>query len=321
MREFRSFLAPEMTAFVNFRLASGCWNSTYENALFHFDGHCAQTLLGEQPLAQETVDGWCTRRPTESGNTCRVRVYAISNFVDYLNKRGLADLQPPAIPEKTRSGYVPHAFTEEELERFFSSSNDMPIFKPNSLAERTRRIVAPVFFRLLYSTGIRTYEARMLKVDDVDISHGVLDIRTSKGSNQYYSALHDSMAELLSEYDRAIRVLYPERVYFFPSPRGSHLSKEWVNYTFRLIWNAVNTSHATAYELRHNYAVENMNRWIGDGFDFFAKLVYLSRSMGHVTLESTKYYFHLVPAMSGILLELTGSGFDEIVPEVTDEEG
>lgn len=66
--------------------------------------------------------------------------------------------------------------------------------------------------------------------------------------------------------------------------------------------------------------MENINQWIGDGFGFFAKLVYLSKSMGHVNLESTKGYFHLVPAMSKILLQLTGGGFDEIIPEVPDEE-
>ena len=321
MREFSSFLATEMVAFVKFRAASGCWNDTYENYLFQFERHCMQAFPDEEALTQEMVGSWCTRRPAESSNTCRIRAYAVSNFVDYLRKRDLTGIGLPDIPERTNSGYIPHAFTDSELERFFHASNSMPVSKPNSLAERSRKITAPVFFRLLYSTGIRTYEARMLKVGDVDISQGVLNIRTAKGSNQYYVALHASMAELLYRYDHAIKALYPERTYFFPSPRGSNLSKEWVNYTFRLIWNKANASHATAYELRHHYAVENINRWVSDGFDFFTKLVYLSKSMGHVTLEGTKYYFHLTPALSSILLELTGERFDETVPGVPDEKG
>jgi site-specific recombinase XerD len=320
MREFSSFLAPEMRAFVSFRIACGCWNDTYEDYLFYFDRHCTQAFPEEGTLTKEMVDSFCAKRPSETGNTCRVRAYAVANFIEYLRRRGLARLQPPDIPKQTHSGYIPHAFTDLELERFFSASNDMPVSKPNSLAGRTRKVVVPVFFRLLYSSGIRTYEARMLKTEDVDIPHGVLNIRTAKGSNQYYVALHNSMGQLLARYDQAIRGLYPKRVYFFPSARGSFLSKEWVNYNFRQIWNSANTAHATAYELRHNYAVANINRWVKDGFDFLEKLVYLSKSMGHVTLESTKYYFHLVPTMSNILLELTGDGFDEIVPEVPREE-
>jgi len=154
----------------------------------------------------------------------------------------------------------------------------------------------------------------------VDLNEGVLNIRTAKGGNQYYAALHDTMAELMLRYDHAIQAICPGRIYFFPSPRGSYYSREWVGYTFRGIWQTVSTARATAYELRHNYAVENINQWTGDGLEFFDKLVYLSKSMGHVTLESTKGYFHLAPTMSDIILKLTGESFDEIVPEVPFEE-
>jgi hypothetical protein len=85
------------------------------------------------------------------------------------------------------------------------------------------------------------------------------------------------------------------------------------------LWYKHNKPHTTAYELRHNYAVENINQWIGEGFEFYSKLVYLSKSMGHGSLESTKRYFHLVPAMVDILLKLTRRDFDDIVPEVNYE--
>ncbi|MDW7657767.1 MAG: tyrosine-type recombinase/integrase [Bacillota bacterium] len=320
MREFHSFLAPHMKSFVDFRVASGCWNDTYESYLFFFDRYCVQLFPEKTSLTDDMVESWCAQRMTESSNTRRVRSFAIANFVNYLRERGATDVSAPVIPAQRRSTYIPHAFTDSELERFFRASDNMPMGKPNSLASRSRRIVAPVFFRLLYSSGIRTYEARMLTVEDVDLAQGVLCIRKSKGPNQHYVALHDTMVDLLRKYDHSIRAIYQKRVYFFPSIRGSFISKEWVAKTFRLIWSRANTSHAIAYEFRHNYAVKNINSWIGEGFGFYSKLVYLSKSMGHATLESTKYYFHLVPAMSNILQELTGSGFDDIIPGVPHEE-
>lgn len=43
--------------------------------------------------------------------------------------------------------------------------------------------------------------------------------------------------------------------------------------------------------------------------------------MGHVTLESTKYYYSIVPNLSSIMMNQTNETFDWIVPEVnTDEE-
>lgn len=54
-------------------------------------------------------------------------------------------------------------------------------------------------FRLLYSTGMRTTEARLLRVIDVDLPHAVINIRKSKNSIEHYVALHPSMAALLKD--------------------------------------------------------------------------------------------------------------------------
>ena len=42
------------------------------------------------------------------------------------------------------------------------------------------KVEVPVFFRLLYSTGMRTTEARLLRVEDVDLQSGVINIRYTK---------------------------------------------------------------------------------------------------------------------------------------------
>ncbi len=108
---------------------------------------------------------------------------------------------------------------------------------------------------------------------DVGLAQGVLNIRHSKGSSQHYVVLHDTMRDLLPRYHAAIQALNPERDYFFPAPNGSSLTNGWVVYKFRAPWHRYNTPRATAYDLRHHYAVENLNQWIGEGFEFFSKLL------------------------------------------------
>jgi len=109
------------------------------------------------------------------------------------------------------------------------------------------------------------------------------------------------MLKLMRDYDESISKVYPKRTYFFPSKNDSHYTRGWVTANFRLLWDKVNTSHATAYELRHHYVVLNINRWVDTGFDFDDKLLYLSKSMEHTTIESTKYYYYIVPVLSQIL--------------------
>ena len=246
-------------------------------------------------------------------NLCCCKFYTI------LEKAGKIDVMELDIPRKERCTYIPHSFTDVELENFFHACDSLP-FVSLTPEQRSRKITIPVFFRLLYSSGIRTYEARMLRVEDVDLCHGIMNIRYSKGHAQHYVVLHDSMLELVKIYDVAIRKQYHHRVYFFPARGNNFHTRQWVQTNFRELWDKYNSSHATAYELRHHYAIENINRWTDEGFGFDAKLLYLSKSMGHSTLESTKYYYSLVPGMADILEEKTGMDFESIVPEVDYEE-
>ena len=75
-----------------------------------------------------------------------------------------------------------------------------------------------------------------------------------------------------------------------------------------------------AYDLRHHYATTNINSWNIDAFEFSDKLNYLSKSMGHRNIESTLYYYSIVPALADIIFEKTSAGMDLILPEVSDDE-
>jgi len=273
MNKFTSFLAPLIKAYISYRKASGHWNEeSYESNLLLFDRYCKKQYQEAVLLSQEMVDGWCRKRDTETNNSCRSRIYVVVSFIRYLRERGKTDVMEPDIPRKERRTYIPHYFTDVELKNFFHACDSLPIV-PRTSEQRSRKITIPVFFRLLYSSGIRTNEARMLKVEDVDLCRGIINIRYSKGHDQHYVVLHDSMLELLKIYDKSIRKQYTHRDYFFPARGNSFHTRAWVEKNFRKLWDKYNTSYATAYELRHHYAIENINRWTGEGFGFDAKLL------------------------------------------------
>ena len=316
MNKFTSFLAPLIQTYVSYQKASGHWNeSSYEPNLLLFDRFCKKQFPDAVHLSQEMVDVWCHKRDTEINNSCRSRVYVIVSFIRYLRKRGKTNVLEPMLPKKERRIYIPHAFTDVELANFFSACDNLPSV-PRTSEQFCRKITIPVFFRLLYSSGMRTNEARMLSVEDIDLCHGIINIRYSKGRAQHYVALHDSMLDLLKKYDATIQKQYSNRTYFFPARGDKFHGRAWVQKNFRELWDKYNNSHTTAYELRHHYAIENINRWTDEGFEFHAKLLYLSKSMGHSVLESTKYYYSLVPRMADILEEKTGMDLESIVPEV-----
>ena len=316
MSEFISSLASFMRAFVSYRKASGRWNeASYEVNLSLFDKYCEKYYPNSSELSQDMVDSWCAQRETETNNSCRSRIYPVVSFIRYLRKRGMTTVAEPDVPRKEPRDYIPHAFTEAELQNFFAACDSISATPPTE-EQLSRRITIPTFFRLLYSSGIRTNEARALMREDVDLESGILNIRYSKGHAQHYVVLHDSMLLLMRQYDSSIDKMYPDRVYFFPARKrnGGFHRASWVQQNFKEMWHQQNNGNVVPYELRHNYAVENINGWTDVGFDFNAKLLYLSKSMGHSVLESTKYYYSLVPGLADIIEAQTDEG--AVIPEV-----
>lgn len=322
MKAYRSGFSQDIEKFVRYRKASGSWNeyASGQNIML-FDHFCADNYGEDAVLSQEMVDRWCLQRVTETSSSCYTRTLAVREFIDYLRGRGMTEVLTPKAPKLTKRKYIPHAFTEEELTRFFDACDSIVPYKGRR-ASVLRKLQCPVFFRLLYSSGIRTTEARGLRRGDVDLIHGVLDIRKSKGYDQHYVALHETMTDILTEYDTVINKLQPDRVYFFETMKGGCYGRDWVNDNFKKLWAEANGSakDRIPYDLRHHYAVENISSWEDDSFTFSEKLHYLSKSMGHRWIQSTLYYYSIVPRLADKLQEKTETGFNEIVPEVWDEE-
>lgn len=322
MLAYSSFLAPLIRSFVRHREASGRWSdASYGPNLLLFDRYCKREHPDADELSQDMVDGWCGQRGGESNNSCRSRIYVVVSFVRYLRERGLTDVSEPVLPRKQPSAYIPHAFTDEELSRFFEGCDSLP-FRPKHVNSLVRKLTVPVFFRLLYSSGMRTTEARLLRVGDVDLAEGIVSIHDSKGPGEHLVALHETMVGPMRRYDAAMAELLPGRAYFFPSGTDGHHPASWVQKCFRLVWDSVNEPGAAVpYELRHHYATENINRWMDLGLSFGDRLVYLSMSMGHADLESTRRYYSITPVMAGAIEAASGDDFNRIVPEAGYEEG
>jgi site-specific recombinase XerD len=315
---FQSFLSDIPGDYVAYRKASGRNSVSYVLNLRHFDRYCAKEYPLSTKLSQEMVDRWCRQRDTECSNSCISRIYPVLSFLRYAGARGLTDVQIPAAPQPIPRTYIPHAFTEEELKCFFRACDS--INRKYGLPGKIKKITVPVFFRLLYSSGMRTAEVRLLRREDVNLENGVVNIRYSKGYNPHFVVLHDSMLDLMRIYDAAISKQIPDRIFFFMTSSNKGCSDAWMRYVFKTLWGKNNRVYATAYELRHHYAVENINRWTGHGMCIHQKLLSLSKSMGHRDVESTKYYYSLVPGFSEIVENTAGDIFNEIIPDLINDE-
>lgn len=315
-KEFTSIGAELFNQFVSHRVASGCWSAAYNWALHSFDMYCATQYPEAVILTQQMVDTWCTIRQSENLHSCGKRTAVINSFLKYTNSRGLLNLDWNRIPTHGSGNMTikdPHVFTDVELENFFFACDTIQI-SHNSLVEKLMQLIVPVFFRLLFSSGMRTNEARSLDVEDIDLKYGIINIRNSKGYTEHRVALHPTMKEWLVVYHTAVNKLLPDRKSFFPNYYDKYYSLTWMEYNFERFWFKYNHIHATPYHLRHHYATTNINNWPSQAEKFNRNLLYLSRSMGHSTIETTMYYYSFTPKLAELLKERKHETFNEIIP-------
>lgn len=314
-REYKSCFKEHLTSFVDYMKASHHWNEGYDYDICSFDRYCAEKFPDAECISQEMIDSWCKKRDTETNLTCHTRQCCVVAFVKYLRARDLSDVHEPERPKRDRSSYIPHAFSDIELRNFFKACDSISC-NSKYMSSKLKKLTTPVIFRVLYSTGMRTCEARLLAREDVLFDKGIISIKQSKGEQQRYVVIHPTLLPILQRYDREVEKICPNRKYFFPSPMGGFLTGGWLNPIFREMWYKYNTSHATAYELRHHYAIVNINRWQDMGFELYNHLLYLSKSMGHASVESTRNYYAIVPALADTLTEKTVDDMDWILPDI-----
>jgi len=256
------------------------------SSLKTFFNACRSNYPENPYLTQEMVDVWNKKRDTERPASHMARIGPIAAFLHYALKKEWIDLVAPEIKKTSAGPYIPHAFTDGELNNFFNACEELEVNMLSYKSSKLRKLEVPVFFRLLYSTGMRPVEARLLRCENVDLSTGVIDIIYTKGYYEHRLVLHDTMLELLMQYDRAVSRVISSRRIFFPTVNDKCHHKSWVSRQFNEAWSKYNKANARAGDFRHFYAFSNINSWVNTGHEVHDKLLALSRSMGHTSVMS-----------------------------------
>ena len=83
--------------------------------------------------------------------------------------------------EKTKHRLV--MLDQQEMVSFFKACDEQTFYETGVFKKRGQcyELVCKVIFRLLYSNGLRPIEARLLRIEDVDLRNGIIYIRATKG--------------------------------------------------------------------------------------------------------------------------------------------
>lgn len=174
-----SALTEAMTALVGQKRAVGYKYLAEAHTLARFEAFCRTEFPGLETVSEESVQAWiaAARRRGVKPSTVQNLATPIRELARWLNRHGTKAYVLPAgmLPQPAR--YVPYIYTDTELAAFFTQTDRCHY----CLQVPLRHLIMPVLFRTIYACGLRCSEARLLRVEDVDITTGVLQIRDAKG--------------------------------------------------------------------------------------------------------------------------------------------
>jgi integrase/recombinase XerD len=276
---------------------------------------------GVETLTEASVWAWLTaaRQRTVKPATLQGMAAPVRELARWLHRRGVDAYRLPAgvLPKPAR--YIPHIYSNRDLAALFAATDRCH----PCVQVPFRHLVMPVLFRTIYACGLRCSEARLLRVQDVDIDAGVLQIRGAKGGKDRQLPVSEPLRERLAGYHAQI-VAQPGWEWFFPGAMLSvPLTLMNVNHNFRrFLWQA-RISHGgrghgpRVHDLRHTMACVNLRRWLEQGQNVGALLPVLQTYLGHSSIGDTAYYLHLTAEAYPDINDRVTQAFGDIVPAVT----
>ena len=288
----------------------------------HFDSaidRYLQHLKVERNLSENTLSAYSTDLgqfadfcidEEEVSSVGEVGESQVSNFMVSLLDRGLKS-RTASRKLSTVRGLFEYLLTEEEVDADPTEAVDAPRYGRNmptvlSLDEVERLLEAPdrstpeghrdwVMLEVLYATGLRVTELVELKLGDIDMEGGYVDV-VGKGDKQRIVPLGEVAVDALEDYIDRIRPVLLEKhggagctPYLFVTRRGSSMTRQgfWKNLKRYGRVAGIDKS-ISPHTLRHSFATHLLERG--------ADLRIVQSLLGHADINTTEIYTHVAQA-------------------------
>ena len=191
-------LAEAIRGLVSEKRAVGYKYVCEERALARFEAFCASEFPGLDTVTQASVEAWiaCGRRRAVKPATVNSLIAPVRELARWLGRRGVEAYVLPAGVLQKPARYIPHIYSDRELAALFEQT-DRCHYCPEV---PFRHLVMPVLFRTIYACGLRCSEARLLRVNDVDVEKGVLQIRDAKDGKDRQLPISEPLRQRLAGY-------------------------------------------------------------------------------------------------------------------------
>lgn len=313
---FISDLGPWMRNLVEYKRALGYKYHNEKKFLKQFDSFLVEKGYKGVDLTQQMVMAWEVRPKGESEKTRANKTSVVRILGQFMGINGGKAFVSPycTTPEKP----IPYIFSAYALKSFFNALDTYPFTR------HWMRLVYPVYYRILYATGLRESEACAIEREHLDLEAKRILILNAKGNKDRYVYFADDVATMLFRYDQKMDGFFPYRHWLFVNSYKPQemLSATSVRGFFSKIWKSsgMNPSDKISnkpctHAFRHTYTLGILTQWQNEGKNVDNLIPYLSKQLGHKSIRETYYYCTRLDTKFSEIATLDTS-LSGIIPEV-----
>lgn len=290
MAEYTSVFGCEMMDYLNYQRRIGRdvrGYITIFNQLDHF--------LSSEKIVEKRISKTLAEQFADSFSVRPICLYTYLShynlFAKYLNSIGYYafELELP----KYQSDYTPYIFSDEEMKRIFYaadnySSKKCPLYS----------VQLPVLIRILYGCGTRVTETLCLKVRDMDLNAGVMNLRHTKNNRQRFVPMDSSLSSICDRFIKARNLKNDNYLFYMQNDQT-----RWTTYSadscFAQILKAANIVFVREkpndrgpclHSLRHTFVINSLKQSEKAGRIFEDTVPFLSTYLGHAGIRETDKY-------------------------------
>lgn len=297
-REYKSALSTYINGLVSEKRELGYIYNNESKILKHLDSYWIENEFPDEEITQERLSGWCRKTSTEGNKSLSNRIVATRQLVIYMRSLGHEAYMPECNVHIEKP--LIHVLSSAELKDFFhqidlySPQNNNPGLIRFSKAYR-------VHFRLILCLGLRRTESCMIRTADYDCEEGTLKIIEAKNDKHRIIHLTDELKQMLDNHIREITLdLGYEPEWLFPGyDPVNPINSSTLSSRFNDAWNKTTFAgkvdkKPTVHSLRHTFVVLRIRQWELKGQNVNELMPYLSRHLGHISLDDTYYYYQRI---------------------------
>lgn len=294
--EYKSSLADCISALVAEKRALGYVYNNEAMILKWLDSYWLEHGYPDR-LEFDSLNGWISKTDAEGNKSLSNRIVAVRQLAMYMRSVG----KEAIVPENNVTIEKPmvHVLGSAEIRETFERLDGLGT--RNDPASRVAYDSSRVALRLILGIGSRAGETSAPGMENLDqggLSPDILDAKNDKQRTVY---LTEGLCRMLVDHhDHVSELAGHESEWLFPGfvpgrPVNVHMpgrrsDKAWAKTSFA----GKVAKKPTVHSLRHTYVSLRIRLWEEEGTDVNEMLPYLTRHLGHKTLDETYYYYQRI---------------------------